>query len=99
MQLKPAMHWMLLNVLLVKPNEDPAPTNFFLFMIMILYDKFYICPFAILGFFFSKSSFDIKVKFLLMSCFVQSLLPQEEAVIFVVSTTGQGDAPDSMKVT
>ncbi|XP_020223137.1 NADPH-dependent diflavin oxidoreductase 1 isoform X1 [Cajanus cajan] len=27
-----------------------------------------------------------------------SLLPQEEAVIFVVSTTGQGDAPDSMKV-
>ncbi|KAL5072881.1 hypothetical protein RYX36_011865 [Vicia faba] len=27
-----------------------------------------------------------------------NLLPQEEAVIFVVSTTGQGDAPDSMKV-
>ncbi|KAL2329486.1 hypothetical protein Fmac_017067 [Flemingia macrophylla] len=27
-----------------------------------------------------------------------SLLPQEEAVIFVVSTTGQGDTPDSMKV-
>ncbi|CAK8540557.1 unnamed protein product [Lathyrus sativus] len=27
-----------------------------------------------------------------------SLLPQEEAVVFVVSTTGQGDAPDSMKV-
>ena len=31
--------------------------------------------------------------------FVQSLLPQEQAVIFVVSTTGQGDTPDSMKVT
>ncbi|KAJ1443256.1 Riboflavin synthase-like beta-barrel [Sesbania bispinosa] len=27
-----------------------------------------------------------------------SLLPQEEVVIFVVSTTGQGDTPDSMKV-
>ncbi|KAK2399579.1 NADPH-dependent diflavin oxidoreductase [Trifolium repens] len=27
-----------------------------------------------------------------------SLLPQEEAVVFVVSTTGQGDTPDSMKV-
>ncbi|KAK7374933.1 hypothetical protein VNO80_08376 [Phaseolus coccineus] len=27
-----------------------------------------------------------------------SLLPQEQAVIFVVSTTGQGDTPDSMKV-
>ncbi|XP_061348575.1 NADPH-dependent diflavin oxidoreductase 1 isoform X1 [Gastrolobium bilobum] len=27
-----------------------------------------------------------------------SLLPREEAVIFVVSTTGQGDTPDSMKV-
>ncbi|XP_027352119.1 NADPH-dependent diflavin oxidoreductase 1 isoform X2 [Abrus precatorius] len=27
-----------------------------------------------------------------------SLLPDEEAVIFVVSTTGQGDTPDSMKV-
>ncbi|XP_004489118.1 NADPH-dependent diflavin oxidoreductase 1 isoform X1 [Cicer arietinum] len=27
-----------------------------------------------------------------------SLLPQEEAVIFVVSTTGQGDTPDAMKV-
>ncbi|MED6159509.1 multidrug-resistance type transporter [Stylosanthes scabra] len=27
-----------------------------------------------------------------------SLLPHEEAVIFVVSTTGQGDTPDSMKV-
>ncbi|PNX55083.1 NADPH-dependent diflavin oxidoreductase ATR3-like protein, partial [Trifolium pratense] len=26
-----------------------------------------------------------------------SLLPQEEAVIFVVSTTGQGDTPDAMK--
>lgn len=33
-----------------------------------------------------------------MGCFVQSLLPQEEAVIFVVSTTGQGDTPDAMKV-
>ena len=29
---------------------------------------------------------------------LQSLLPQEEAVVFVVSTTGQGDTPDSMKV-
>lgn len=38
-----------------------------------------------------------KLKFLL--AMLQSLLPQEEAVIFVVSTTGQGDAPDSMKVT
>ena len=28
----------------------------------------------------------------------QGLLPHEEAVIFVVSTTGQGDTPDSMKV-
>lgn len=27
-----------------------------------------------------------------------NLLPQEEAVVFVVSTTGQGDTPDSMKV-
>lgn len=38
---------------------------------------------------------------MLLPCLVctQSLLPQEEAVIFVVSTTGQGDTPDSMKVT
>lgn len=28
----------------------------------------------------------------------QNSLPKEEAVIFVVSTTGQGDPPDSMKV-
>lgn len=28
----------------------------------------------------------------------QSSLPHEDTVIFVVSTTGQGDTPDSMKV-
>lgn len=28
----------------------------------------------------------------------QSLLPLEDTVVFVVSTTGQGDTPDSMKV-
>lgn len=35
---------------------------------------------------------------IILLALLQSLLPQEEAVIFVVSTTGQGDAPDSMKV-
>jgi hypothetical protein len=28
----------------------------------------------------------------------QSSLPHEDTIIFVVSTTGQGDTPDSMKV-
>lgn len=30
---------------------------------------------------------------------LQNSLPDEKIVIFVVSTTGQGDVPDSMKVT
>lgn len=30
--------------------------------------------------------------------FSQSLLPHEDIAVFVVSTTGQGDPPDSMKV-
>lgn len=38
------------------------------------------------------------VKLHSMDGYDPSLLPKEEAVIFVVSTTGQGDTPDSMKV-
>ncbi|KAK9700166.1 hypothetical protein RND81_08G221200 [Saponaria officinalis] len=38
------------------------------------------------------------VNLLSMHEFDPSLLPKEKTVIFVVSTTGQGDTPDSMKV-
>lgn len=36
--------------------------------------------------------------FLIMRKTFQISLPNEEIVVFVVSTTGQGDTPDSMKV-
>jgi hypothetical protein len=97
MQLKPAIHWMLLSVLLVKLSEEPALSTFSLSINMILYDFFSVFPFSILSFFF-QNIFILKFKIFLMGCLVQSLLPQEEAVIFVVSTTGQGDTPDAMKV-
>jgi K+-sensing histidine kinase KdpD len=45
MQLKPAIHWMLLNVLLVKLSEEPAPSIFSLSINMILYDFFSVFPF------------------------------------------------------
>lgn len=38
------------------------------------------------------------VRLLSMDEYDASFLPHEDAIIFVVSTTGQGETPDSMKV-
>ena len=44
--------------------------------------------------------YNLKFLFKVASFFylLQSCLPHEESVVFVVSTTGQGDSPDSFKV-